>query len=344
MFDGDWHLVLAAYNGGLGRLQRAMKRSGKTDFWSLASSSKYLPRETREYVPLILAAIVVAKNPVQDGFNITPADPIDYDKVAVPRAIDLRRVAEWTGSSIDEIQSLNPELRRWMTPVRYPEYEVKVPTGTGDRFSSRLASASPDDFVALNLYTVKRGETLSTIARKLRVSRAELAEANHLSVKSRVQQGQSLIIPRAPATLLATRTQRVVPDEVASRAISGSAPVASASPAARASTNASTNGSNNNQVERSLDVPRQARRHAFVHRASLQHDGRQAEEPEPASRHAHHARRSAHHPGSLTQQLPTPNSQLPIPNSQEKAGSWKLGVGSWALIGSLSAYLASLGS
>ena len=235
LFDGDWHLVLAAYNGGLGRLQRAMKRSGKTDFWSLASSSKYLPRETREYVPLILAAIVVAKNPVQYGFNITPADPIDYDKVAVPRAIDLRRVAEWTGTSIDEIQALNPELRRWMTPVRYPEYEVKVPTGTGEQFSSRLASASPDDFVALNLYTVKRGETLSTIARKLRVSRAELAEANHLSIKSRVGQGQSLIIPRAPATLLATRTQRVVPDEVASRAISGSAPVASASPATRAS-------------------------------------------------------------------------------------------------------------
>jgi membrane-bound lytic murein transglycosylase D len=239
MFDGDWHLVLAAYNGGLGRLQRAMKRSGRTDFWSLSASSKYLPRETREYVPLILAAIVVAKNPVQYGFNITAAEPIDYDKVAVPRAIDLRRVAEWTGSSIDEIQSLNPELRRWMTPVRYPEYEVKVPAGTAEQFTTRLASASPQDFVALNWYTVKRGETLSAIARKLRVSRAELAEANHLSVKSRVRQGQSLIIPRAPASLLAARTRRVVPDEVASRAISGTAPVAPAA-ATRASSSAST--------------------------------------------------------------------------------------------------------
>ena len=75
MFDGDWHLVLAAYNGGLGRLQRAMKRSGKTDFWSLASSSKYLPRETREYVPLILAAIVVAKNPVQYRLQHHPRRP-----------------------------------------------------------------------------------------------------------------------------------------------------------------------------------------------------------------------------------------------------------------------------
>ena len=212
LFNGDWHLVLAAYNGGLGRVQRAIKRSGRDDFWSLSQSSRYLPRETREYVPLILAAIVVAKNPAQYGFEITPADPIDYEKVSVPRAIDLRRVAEWTGTSIDEIQALNPELRRWMTPVRYPEYEVKVPQGTAQEFTNRLASASPSDFVSLNWYTVKRGETLSSIARKLRVARSELAEANHLSVKAKVRPGQDLIIPRAPATLLAARTERTPRD------------------------------------------------------------------------------------------------------------------------------------
>ena len=228
VFNGDWHLVLAAYNGGLGRLQRALKRSGSDDFWSIANSSKYLPRETREYVPLILASIVVARNPAQYGFNITPNTPIEYEKVAVPRAIDLRRVAEWTGSSIDEIQALNPELRRWTTPVRYPKYEVKVPLGTADRFTARLASASPSEFVSLNWHTVKRGETLTSIARKLGVSRTELAGANHLSVKARVSPGQDLIIPRAPATLLAARTGRTAPTEVASRAITGSAKVAAA--------------------------------------------------------------------------------------------------------------------
>ena len=232
LFDGDWHLVLAAYNGGLGRLQRAMKRSGRTDFWSLSASSKYLPRETREYVPLILAAIVVAKNPAQYGFAITPHEPVTYEKVAVPRAIDLRRVAEWTGTSIDEIQALNPELRRWTTPVRYPQYEVKVPAGTAERFTTRLASASPSDFVSLNWYTVKRGETLTSIARKLRVSRTELAEANHLSTRSRVTAGQELIIPRAPATLLAARTQRTAPAEVASRAVAAPVKVATAVKAA----------------------------------------------------------------------------------------------------------------
>jgi len=225
LFDGDWNLVLAAYNGGLGRVQRAVKRSGVEDFWELSQSSRYLPKETREYVPLILAAIIVAKNPAQYGFDIVAHDPLAYDKVTVPRAIDLRRVAEWTGTSIDEIQALNPQLRRWTTPVKYPSFELKVPAGTGEKFQLRLADATPADMTALKWYTVKKGETLSTIARKLRVSRVDLAEANNLSVKSRVNGGQELIIPRAPATVLASSTDRPAPAEVASRSFSGTAAV-----------------------------------------------------------------------------------------------------------------------
>lgn len=230
LFNGDWNLVLAAYNGGLGRVQRAMKKSGQDDFWELSETSKYLPKETREYVPLILAAMIVAKNPAQYGFDIVAHDPISYDKVSVPRAIDLRRVAEWTGVSIDEIQSLNPELRRWTTPVKYADFQLKVPTGTGERFQARLAEASPSDMTALKWYTVKGAESLTTIARTLKVSRTDLAEANTLSIKSRVRAGQELIIPRAPTTLLAGRTERTAPAEVASRALSGSATVADATP------------------------------------------------------------------------------------------------------------------
>ncbi len=221
MFDGDWNLVLAAYNGGPGRVQRAMQRAGKDDFWALSQSSRYLPRETREYVPLILAAIIVAKNPVQYGFEVASSEPVAYDKVNVPRAIDLRRVAEWTGSSIDEIQTLNPQLRRWTTPVKYPTFELKVPAGTGEKFQERLADATPADLTALKWYTVRSGESLTTIARKLGVSRTDLAEANSLSIKSRVSGGQDLIIPRAPATLLASRTVRTAPAELAARPVSG---------------------------------------------------------------------------------------------------------------------------
>jgi membrane-bound lytic murein transglycosylase D len=152
MFDGDWHLALAAYNGGLGRVQRAMARARTDDFWKLASTAQYLPRETREYVPLILAAIIVSKNPSQYGLEPVEAEPIAYDKVALPRAVDLRRVAEWTDTSIDEIRTLNPELRRWTTPVRYPQYEVKVPAGTAELLASRVASSPPADLGALNWY------------------------------------------------------------------------------------------------------------------------------------------------------------------------------------------------
>jgi membrane-bound lytic murein transglycosylase D len=229
MFDGDWDMVLAAYNGGPGRVQRAMKRSGIDDFWDLASTAKFLPRETREYVPMIFAAMIIARNPVQYGFTVLDTNPIAYDKVNVPRAIDLRRVAEWTGTTVDEIQALNPELRRWTTPVRYPKYEVKVPVGTAGRLNARLAEASPADFTALKWYTVRKGETLLAVARKFGVSRSDVAEANNISVRTRLQPGQDLIIPRAPATLLAARADRPVPSEVASRSLASSATAPAAS-------------------------------------------------------------------------------------------------------------------
>jgi membrane-bound lytic murein transglycosylase D len=219
MFDGDWNLVLAAYNGGPGRVSRAMKRSGIDDFWKLSASSKYLPRETREYVPLILAAIIVGRNPAQYGFEVAVADPTAYEKVVVPQAIDLRRVAEWAGTTVDEIQSLNPELRRWTTPVKYPNYEVKVPVGSSDKVSAKLADASPEDFSTFKWYTAKKGETLLTVARKFGVSRNDVADANDLSIKSHLRPGQELIIPRAPATTLAARTEHAAPSAVASRSI-----------------------------------------------------------------------------------------------------------------------------
>ena len=157
----------------------------------------------------------------------------------VPRAIDLRRVAEWTGQTIDEIQALNPELRRWTTPVASANYEIKVPQGTAEQFASRLAAASPDDLASLKRYTVKRGESITTISRKLRVSRIDLAEANHLSVKSSVRAGQELVIPRAPATLLSASASRPAPSEVASRSLGGAATMAprdTPSPAPRSCT------------------------------------------------------------------------------------------------------------
>ena len=211
MFDGDWHLALASYNGGPGRVQRAMRRYHKSDFWSL-SRPRMLPRETREYVPMILAAVIIARNPAQYGFTVAPpAAAPGHDVVSVEGPVDLRRVAEWIGQPVDVIQQLNPELRRWTTPVRAESYDLKVPTGSAEVLRARLAEADKAELEALNWHTVRSGETIASIARKLRVNRADLAEANYLSVRSRVRAGQKLVIPRPPATLMASQPERPAP-------------------------------------------------------------------------------------------------------------------------------------
>jgi len=186
-------------------VKRALTRSRKTDFWSLSATTRYLPRETRDYVPMILAAVIIAKNPAQYGFEITPVAPMPTETVTVPPALDLRRVAEWAGVPIDDIQALNPEFRRWTTPVKKGEYTVKVPQGTADQVRDGLAAAESSQLNAMQFHTVKRGETLATIAKKLRVNRTDLAEANYLRTTSRVTAGTRLIIPRMPSAALLAR-------------------------------------------------------------------------------------------------------------------------------------------
>lgn len=236
MFDGDWHLALASYNGGPGRVQRAMKRHGRDDFWSLSANPRYLPRETREYVPMILAAVIIAKNPAQYGFTVPGHSAAAVaDKVTVGGPVDLRRVAEWTDTPIDVIQQLNPELRRWTTPVRAQAYELKVPQGSAGALQARLAEADADERGALNWHTVRPGESIATIARKLRVNRGDLAEANYMSARSRVRPGQKLIIPRAPAVLMASQPDRPAPSADRGQADAERASLVTTSPRAEAS-------------------------------------------------------------------------------------------------------------
>jgi membrane-bound lytic murein transglycosylase D len=227
MFNDDWHLVLAAYNGGQGRVQKAMKRAGTEDFWALSQTTKYLPKETREYVPLILGAMIIGRNPAQYGFELATAEAFSYEKVVIDRPIDLRRVAEWTGTSVDEIQSLNPELRRWTTPLRDKDYELRVPAGTSSLFRDRLSASAGEELASLKWHTVKKGETVTSIARKVRggVTATEIAEANNISVRTKLRVGQELLLPRPPATVLAARPERTAPAVVASRPVTGPATV-----------------------------------------------------------------------------------------------------------------------
>jgi membrane-bound lytic murein transglycosylase D len=228
---GDWHLAMASYNGGPGRVQRAIKRSHKDDFWTLTATTRYLPRETRDYVPMILAAIIIAKNPVQYGFEVAPPAPVPTETVMLPAAVDLRRVAEWAGVAVDDIQHLNPELRRWTTPIREGSYALRVPAGTAGRVDEALRAAAPSQLNALQWHTVKSGESLTTIARKLRVSRSDLAEANYLKTTSRVRPGQRLVVPRMPTAALLARAAAGVAAEAEAVAAAAAAADSDEAPA-----------------------------------------------------------------------------------------------------------------
>jgi membrane-bound lytic murein transglycosylase D len=211
LFDGDWHLALASYNSGPGRLQHALKLAPSADFWALSANPRLLPRETREYVPMILAAIVIARNPAQYGFDFAQEPARTFDKIMLDKPVDIRRIAEWSGHSVDEIQTLNPELRRWTTPVRDTQYELKVPTGTAEAVNSHLTESAEAELASLKWYVVKRGETLPAIAKKLHVSRADLAEANYLKATAALTPGQKLMVPHETGALVTARAERTVP-------------------------------------------------------------------------------------------------------------------------------------
>lgn len=197
MFDGDWNLALASYNVGQGFVLQAVKKAKTSDYWQLSASTKFLPRDTREYVPMIWAAIIIAKNPKQFGFDIDVQAPLAYDTVTVPDAIGLVTVAEWIDSTVDTLKDLNPELRRNTTPMG--QHELRVPVGTKAKLEERLASADPAAFTSLIRHTVKSGETLATIARRYKITAANLADANGLRTNAKLQPGISLLVPGAAA-------------------------------------------------------------------------------------------------------------------------------------------------
>jgi membrane-bound lytic murein transglycosylase D len=194
-FDGDWNLALASYNAGPGRLQRAIQRAHTDDYWALSASTRYLPRETREYVPMIMAAIIIGSHPALYGFEVGSAAPLAYERVSVPNALDLKIIAEWIGVSVDQLRELNPELRRTTTPMG--EHDLKVPLGTAATVRMKLATAAPL-YVHFDFHRVRRGETLSSIARHYKVSLSELRLANELK-SSRLRVNQTLMIPRRTA-------------------------------------------------------------------------------------------------------------------------------------------------
>ena len=190
-----WYLAAAGYNAGEYKIIKAVKRHRTADFWKLAES-RYLKRETKNYVPQMIAAALIAKDPKRYGFtDIEYEEPLRYEKVKVPELTGLFLVAKACETSFQEIKNLNPELQRGVTPPNEDAYEIKIPFGKKDFFLKNFEVLQPDEKFQFKTHLVKTGETLSGIARLYRVDLEPFFELNHLKRTSRISKGMTLLIP-----------------------------------------------------------------------------------------------------------------------------------------------------
>ena len=199
---GDWYLAMAAYNSGAGTVQHAIERTGYADFWELYHRN-VLPKETQNYVPIILALTLISKDPARYGIEFESEPALKADSVKPGQAIDLRLVAETIDADLETLRSLNPELLRLVTPSD-PDFVLRIPEGTAERFFAEIAAIPPDKWVSWRRHKVEEGETLSAIAKRYHLLPAEVADANSLSAGSTLEEGQKLIIPAAARTETAT--------------------------------------------------------------------------------------------------------------------------------------------
>jgi membrane-bound lytic murein transglycosylase D len=196
----DWYLAMAAYNCGPGGVQKAIERSGYADFWQMAAHH-VLPLPTENYVPAILAVTIIAKNPGKYGFNVEPLPPLKTERVVVSTPTDLRLIAETIDTSVETLQSLNPQLLRMATPPNEPDFQLNLPLGTKEKFLQEIALIPEDKRVLWRRHRVTAGETLSTIANKYRTTVSAIAQVNELAQGSVLEEGTKVVIPATTSNL-----------------------------------------------------------------------------------------------------------------------------------------------
>jgi len=188
----DWYLALSAYNAGVGNVDRAIRRAQSTDFWVLR---KYLPRETRNYVPQFIAIALMAMSPEDFGLDgIEVADSLSFDTVTVDDCVDLSVLARCAGTDVETLRELNPELVQWCTPPGYKGYVLRIPKGRAQLFTENYAKVPQSEKKNLALHKVRRGESLGLIARRYGVPVSVLKEVNHVR-SGRLRAGRTLVIP-----------------------------------------------------------------------------------------------------------------------------------------------------
>jgi membrane-bound lytic murein transglycosylase D len=187
---GDWYLALAGYNCNPRKVEKNMRRYHTTDFWQL----KRLPRQTRNYVPTYLAAMIIAKNPEKFGFYVDPKPPVEVEPVTMSESVDLNVIAQIVDTSYAYIKDINPAVLRWVTPPGVKDFTVYVPKGKKQLFEEQYAKIPDEKKRSWVRHRIRSGETLSTIAQKYHTNIAVIKSTNHLQ-SSRIRAGHYLLIP-----------------------------------------------------------------------------------------------------------------------------------------------------
>ncbi|MEP7341473.1 MAG: transglycosylase SLT domain-containing protein [Acidobacteriota bacterium] len=221
-YDGNWELAMAAYNSGEGRVDGAVARSGYADFWEIYSRG-LIPQETRNYVPNILATIIIAKDPEKYGFSVKPEPALTYDFVKVNNLLNLWLVADATDTPYDYLLALNPELKRGVTPPGV-DHLLRVPTGKGIVLKNALDRIAPEKRASWRMLTAQAGDNFDSISRKTGVSAAAIEQVNGGAIKV----GQKVIIPfngGVRNVVFTSKGSAASSPVVASAAISGAAKI-----------------------------------------------------------------------------------------------------------------------
>jgi membrane-bound lytic murein transglycosylase D len=191
----SWNLTLAAYNAGEGRIRNAVRKVGSDDFWALRES-RFIARETKNYVPSYIAATAIAMAPEEFGIkNLAYHDPLEYDEVVIDSPMSLDVIAKLTGVTDRVIKDLNPELRRWCTPPDVSEYTLRIPAGTTEMFSAGLEQTRVAELMNLKFYEVKSGDTVAKIAKRIGASVKKIIHMNGLGRKAMIFAGKSIVVP-----------------------------------------------------------------------------------------------------------------------------------------------------
>ena len=195
---GDWYLAMAAYDWGAGNVQRAVQKTGYADFWELYKRNN-LPGETKNYVPEILAAIIIARNLHQYGFDDVPLDPpVVSDNVPIDYAVDLRLVADLVDAEPQEVLALNPGLLRLTTPpagILAGPFDLHLPPGTATLYRQRIAEIPEDRRTQWRYHRVTPDDTLASVARSYHVTVEQLATVNQLHTNDALDNTDALVIP-----------------------------------------------------------------------------------------------------------------------------------------------------